>query len=184
MEALPNRAFVKSKIRERFLNVVELVCRRDQSNGRIRAAQMAEVRFLALKPRRLGNNIRIGTILHKLSDARSKFPANGPKPPDTALILHRVVQQGGNCFVLVATVGENNRGHTKQMGDVGARGSFAELGGVSARCINQRSLKALTEWRRDWHQSVQGSGAANFLDVSAVATSIRNIRGSIPAAQL
>jgi hypothetical protein len=106
---------------------------------------MAEVRFLALKPGRLGNNIRIGTILHNLSDARSKFPANVPKPPGTALILCRVVQQGGNCFVLVTTVCENNRDNAEQMGHVRAGGSFAELLGVSARRIHQRVLKTPTE---------------------------------------
>ena len=59
-----------------------------------------------------------------------------------ALVLHRVVQQGGDRLSSSPPVLQHQAGDRQQVGDVGDRGALAHLGGVQVGGVDQGVAKA------------------------------------------
>jgi hypothetical protein len=73
---------------------------------------MREIGLLALPPRRPRLDIRIAARLDDVRYGRAKAPPNPRQRQLAALILHGVMQQGGDCLIFSSAELESQPGHT------------------------------------------------------------------------
>ena len=111
---------------------------------------MSDVRFLASSPRWLWRDIGVGTVEDDLGDAVSKPLSNAGESRLTASVFDRIVQQCGDCFVLVSTVFEDQPRHGQQVRDVWNLGPFANLIGMRDGGVGQRLREARSERHGVW----------------------------------
>src|ERR1700730_6725074 len=145
MEPFPDRFLMPAIIRQSFLRVVELVGGRDQSNRRIRAPQVTKIGLLPFQPGRLRQSIGIGAGFDDPCNARPKLAADLLEARLAALVLDPIGKKSSDGFVLIASLGEDDRGNAEQMADIRASGTFAELRAVGSRRVNQRLIEAWAE---------------------------------------
>jgi len=141
-EALPHRIAMGSQIGENLTSVVEFVRRRHEAYRGICIAQMLQVFLLTFEPGRFRVGVRVGASLDNVRHRFAKLPPDFPKPPFSALILHGIVQQRRDRFILVAAMRQHRRCHAQKVRDIRPRGSLPELGSVEPRSIAQRPLKS------------------------------------------
>ena len=88
---------------------------------------MIDVGLLAIAPRRLGPDVGVRAAQHGLGHRIAEPPPDLLQHGHPALVFDRVVQQGGNRFVLVAAIFQDDARHAQQMRHVGHAGNLALL---------------------------------------------------------
>ena len=69
----------------------------------------------------------VGTSQHDLGHGLAELPADFLQYRHAALVFHRVVQQGGNGFILAAAIFQHEARHAQQMRHIGHAGNLALL---------------------------------------------------------
>src|SRR5207237_312586 len=119
VETLPQAIALDTEILDDIAQVVQLVGGRDQQRGRVNLTYMREVVLFALTPRRFGLHCGIGAGAHNVGDSLAKPLSDFAHGSAMALVFERVVQQTGDCLILVTAVIEYEAGDREQMGNVG-----------------------------------------------------------------
>src|SRR5438067_11000782 len=81
-------------------------------------ANMGNISFFTSSPRRLRNNLGIGTTIYDRHDRIAKTAANLLTRSSATLVFDCIMQQGRNSLVLVAPLLKNNTGHPQQMSNI------------------------------------------------------------------
>lgn len=77
--------------------------------------QTFDERLFALPPGRLWDLVRVGAAINDLDYAVTESLTDTLPCFRAALIFHRVVQQGGDGFILVTAMLDHRRAHGKKM---------------------------------------------------------------------
>ena len=112
------------------LRIVDFVRQRHEAHGCRGVREVGDVSLFALLPWWLGCLVRVGAAVHDGGDRRAKERTNPVACRGATLVLHRIVQQGGDGVIFGPAVLEDQAGHSQQMRDVGDTAALPGLGGV------------------------------------------------------
>jgi hypothetical protein len=110
-------------------------------------AEMPDIVLLSPAPRwfwvQAGISTTFNHMRYPFTEAATHFLEHG----SASAVFDDIVQQGGDCQVLVASGFEYQPGHSQKVGDVGCRGALAKLPGMLTMGKQQRLFKAATQLR-------------------------------------
>jgi hypothetical protein len=142
VEALPHAGAEGAEVGDGGAGVVELVGGGDQAHRSWGRAQVLEVRLLARAPGGLRRDVGVRARCHDVGDDGAEAAADGSEGLRAALVLDRVVEEGGDGLVFVAAVLEDEGGDGQEVGDVRGGGALAQLPGVQLGGVDEGVFEA------------------------------------------
>lgn len=125
--------------------IVDLVAGGDeQALGRL-GGERGEVALLALAPEGARAFDGVGAIGDDPGDAGAEARLYVGQARGAAVILHRIVEQGGDRLILVGAGLKRDRRDAEEMGDIGDLRSLPALGAVERAGVDERLVEPLGE---------------------------------------
>src|SRR4051794_610643 len=125
--------------------VVELVGDRDQQGSLGCLVETRDVLLLAPAPRRPRLAVAVGALVDDVGNRVAVAPADVAQALNSALVLHRVVEQGGDRLVLRATVLDHEARDTQQVRDIGLIVASPELSVMGPCRVAQRVYESIPQ---------------------------------------